>query len=119
MPAGICEVPSWRFDIAIEADLLEELARVYGYERLPTRRIRADLAMPSRDEDPPFAEAGAFAPGVPGLQRGDYLQLYRLCAAVAFRSRDCTGVLANPISADMACMRTSLIPDWWMWRGAT
>jgi len=28
-----CSVPSWRFDISIEADLLEELARVYGYNR--------------------------------------------------------------------------------------
>jgi phenylalanyl-tRNA synthetase beta chain len=28
-------VPSWRFDLRIEADLLEELARVYGYNRLP------------------------------------------------------------------------------------
>ena len=28
-------VPSHRFDIAIEADLLEELARIYGYEQLP------------------------------------------------------------------------------------
>ncbi|HMY40988.1 MAG TPA: phenylalanine--tRNA ligase subunit beta, partial [Marinagarivorans sp.] len=30
-------VPSYRFDIAIEADLLEEVARIYGYARLPTR----------------------------------------------------------------------------------
>ena len=34
-----CSVPSWRFDIAIEADLLEELARVYGYNRLPVTHI--------------------------------------------------------------------------------
>ena len=36
----ICTVPSWRFDIAIEADLLEELARVYGYNRLPVTHIQ-------------------------------------------------------------------------------
>ena len=34
-------MPSWRFDIAIEADLLEELARVYGYNRLPVTHIHA------------------------------------------------------------------------------
>ena len=36
-------VPSYRFDISIEADLLEELARVYGYNRLPTRSLAAPL----------------------------------------------------------------------------
>ncbi|WP_339345504.1 phenylalanine--tRNA ligase subunit beta, partial [uncultured Alcanivorax sp.] len=29
--------PSWRFDMAIEQDLIEELARIYGYEKLPSR----------------------------------------------------------------------------------
>ncbi len=29
--------PSWRFDMAIEEDLIEELARVHGYENLPSR----------------------------------------------------------------------------------
>ncbi|MEE3210333.1 MAG: phenylalanine--tRNA ligase subunit beta, partial [Pseudomonadota bacterium] len=31
------KAPSYRFDMAIEADLIEELARIYGYNRLPTR----------------------------------------------------------------------------------
>lgn len=30
-----CEIPSRRWDIAIEADLIEEIARIYGYDRLP------------------------------------------------------------------------------------
>ncbi|HEY7775676.1 MAG TPA: phenylalanine--tRNA ligase subunit beta, partial [Kineobactrum sp.] len=46
----VCEVPSWRFDISIEADLLEELARVYGYNRLPVSHIRADLVIPAKAE---------------------------------------------------------------------
>ncbi|HAJ42478.1 MAG TPA: hypothetical protein DCM00_07435, partial [Alcanivorax sp.] len=29
--------PSWRFDMAIQEDLIEELARVHGYENLPSR----------------------------------------------------------------------------------
>jgi phenylalanyl-tRNA synthetase beta chain len=45
-----CAVPSWRFDLRIEADLLEELARVYGYNRLPVTRIRADLEIAATPE---------------------------------------------------------------------
>ncbi|MEH6590665.1 MAG: phenylalanine--tRNA ligase subunit beta [Halioglobus sp.] len=105
-----CSVPSWRFDIAIEADLLEELARIYGYNRLPVTHIRADLVIPARPEtrlDPRFLrrhlsgrgyrEAITYSFVEPGLQQIFDPDL----AAVA---------LANPISADMGVMRTSLMP---------
>jgi phenylalanyl-tRNA synthetase beta chain len=45
-----CVAPSWRFDLAIEADLLEELARVYGYNNLPVTSIRADVVLPAVPE---------------------------------------------------------------------
>ncbi|MFK7829339.1 MAG: phenylalanine--tRNA ligase subunit beta [Congregibacter sp.] len=45
-----CRVPSWRFDLRIEADLLEELARVYGYNHLPVTRIRVDVELPAVPE---------------------------------------------------------------------
>jgi phenylalanyl-tRNA synthetase beta chain len=34
----VCEVPSWRSDVYREADLIEEVARVYGYIKIPTQR---------------------------------------------------------------------------------
>lgn len=34
----VCTVPSWRSDIHREADLIEEVSRVYGYNRIPTQR---------------------------------------------------------------------------------
>jgi phenylalanyl-tRNA synthetase beta chain len=34
----MCTVPSWRSDIHREADLIEEVARVYGYDKVPTER---------------------------------------------------------------------------------
>ncbi|HEX5828895.1 MAG TPA: phenylalanine--tRNA ligase subunit beta, partial [Candidatus Limnocylindrales bacterium] len=37
-------VPTWRRDIAIEADVAEEIARVHGYERVPS--VTPDTAMP-------------------------------------------------------------------------
>lgn len=33
-----CTVPSWRSDIYREVDLIEEVARVYGYDKIPTRK---------------------------------------------------------------------------------
>ncbi len=105
-----CSVPSWRFDISIEADLLEELARVYGYNNLPVSHIRADLVMPAKPEERlslrtvrrhlsarGFREAITYSFVDPKLQQVFDPQLQ----AVA---------LTNPISADMAVMRTSLLP---------
>jgi len=34
----LCSVPSWRSDVSREADLIEEVARVYGYNKVPTER---------------------------------------------------------------------------------
>jgi phenylalanyl-tRNA synthetase beta chain len=42
--------PSWRFDMEIEEDLVEEVARVFGYNAIPNVPIRADLAMTHHQE---------------------------------------------------------------------
>ncbi|MEM1145310.1 MAG: phenylalanine--tRNA ligase subunit beta [Pseudomonadota bacterium] len=105
-----CSIPSWRFDIAIEADLLEELARVYGYNRLPVQHIRADLVIPARSEEKlserhlrrhlgarGYREAITYSFVEPGLQ-------------ALFNPDETPVPLQNPISADMSVMRTSLLP---------
>jgi len=43
--------PSYRFDIEIEEDLIEEVARLYGYEKLPDRPPLARIAMKAARED--------------------------------------------------------------------
>ncbi|MDX1269076.1 MAG: phenylalanine--tRNA ligase subunit beta, partial [Oceanisphaera sp.] len=42
--------PSWRFDMAIEADLVEEIARIYGYNRLPVTQPKAALGPRGKPE---------------------------------------------------------------------
>lgn len=104
-----CDVPSWRFDISIEADLLEELARVYGYNNLPVSHIKADLVIPAGDERKLSARV---------LRRHLSARGYREAVTYSFVDPkmqrlfdpELAGVpLQNPISADMSVMRTSLL----------
>ena len=100
--------PSSRFDTAIEVDLIEEIARIYGYDNIPAKRSMAALDMH------PAKETGF-----------DLLRAKRLLVArgyvesitYSFISPEMADfltpgqeriTLANPISADMAIMRSSL-----------
>jgi phenylalanyl-tRNA synthetase beta chain len=103
-------VPSHRFDISLEVDLIEELARLYGYNRLPVRYPQARLAPQSK------AEA---AVELPALRRLLVARGYQEAITYSFIDPKLfelfnPGVaplmLANPISADMAAMRSSLWP---------
>jgi len=109
---GVWEVtiPSHRFDISLEVDLIEELGRLYGYDRLPVRYPQARLAPQAR------AEARA---ELPALRRLLVARGYQEAITYSFIdpklfaqfNPDATPLLlANPISADMAAMRASLWP---------
>ncbi|BBP64348.1 phenylalanine--tRNA ligase beta subunit [Pseudomonas sp. Cab53] len=104
------EVPSHRFDISLEVDLIEELARLYGYNRLPVRYPQARLA--------PQAKAEARS-GLPELRRLLVARGYQEAITYSFidpRQFELFSpgveplLLANPISNDMAAMRSSLWP---------
>ena len=106
----IVVAPSWRFDIAIEADLLEEIARIYGYNRLPVTRIHSDLALQAKTE----TKTGLRAIRRQLVARG-YQEAITYCfiepkAQQLVCPQDDTVALTNPISSDMAVMRTSLWP---------
>ncbi|MDY6981446.1 MAG: phenylalanine--tRNA ligase subunit beta, partial [Pseudomonadota bacterium] len=102
--------PSFRFDINLEVDLIEELGRIYGYDNLPASRPQITLAMGARPET--------------RLKPADYKRLlvdlgYQEAVTYSFvdpklqQQLDPQGtalMLANPISAEMAAMRTSLWP---------
>ena len=104
------EVPSHRFDITLEVDLIEELARLHGYNRLPVRYPQARLA------PQPRAEAQS---DLPALRRLLVARGYQEAITYSFIDQKwfelfSPGVepllLANPISADMSAMRSSLWP---------
>lgn len=100
--------PSFRFDIAIEADLVEEIGRIYGYSRLPEELPRGALNMHPRPEarlplsrlrrvlvDRGYREAITYSFVDPHIQK--VLDPERNALA-----------LANPISSEMSVMRTTL-----------
>lgn len=101
--------PSWRFDIAIEEDLIEEIARLHGYDNIPAPPPQARLAMlplPETRRTPMqvrrlLAERGYHEvvtySFVPAEWEADF-------AANAQPVR-----LANPIASQMGVMRSSLI----------
>jgi phenylalanyl-tRNA synthetase beta chain len=103
-------VPSYRFDISIEADLLEELARVYGYNRLPTRVLAKPIEMVEHKEAHfPISRIRRQLVGR-GFQEAITFSFIEPGIAKLFDPSTEPVALRNPISADLSVMRTSLIP---------
>jgi len=102
--------PSHRFDIEIEADLIEEIARIYGYNNMPAIKCQGDMAMTATPEnqlpinrfkhlmvDRGYQEAITYSFVDPVLQKLLFPEIEALS-------------LLNPISTDMGDMRVSLWP---------
>ncbi|AVJ17412.1 phenylalanine--tRNA ligase subunit beta [Serratia rhizosphaerae] len=100
--------PSWRFDMEIEEDLVEEVARVYGYNNIPDVPVRADLVMTQHREadltlkrvktllvDHGFQEAITYSFVDPKVQ------------ALLHPNEEAL-ILPSPISVEMSAMRLSL-----------
>ncbi len=101
--------PSYRFDIAIEEDLIEEIARIYGYERIPANQPRARAAMLPQPEAvrPQLRVKEAIA-------ARDYQEVVNFSFVEAEWERDFCGndapvKLLNPISSQLSVMRSSLV----------
>ncbi|EOY5404505.1 phenylalanine--tRNA ligase subunit beta [Cronobacter sakazakii] len=101
--------PSWRFDIAIEEDLVEEVARVYGYDNIPNEPVQASLVMGNHREadlslkrvktllnDHGFQEVITYSFVDPKVQQ-------------LLHPGEEALILPSPISSEMSAMRLSLL----------
>ena len=102
--------PSRRFDLAIEEDLIEEVARIHGYDRIPTTL--------------PAGASRLVAPSEARVDEGtlrrqlaarDYLEAINYAFVDAglldkWSAVDDAVALANPLSAELGVMRTALLP---------
>lgn len=100
--------PSYRFDMAIEADLIEELARIYGYNRLPVRTPMAATPLEAVPEN---------ELAMKDVRRQLVGRGYQEAITYSFVDPETQKLLdpevaplalANPISADLSVMRTNL-----------
>ena len=102
--------PSWRFDISIEEDLIEEVARIHGFNRIPETDPATPLAIPAIRETRVSPETVADLM----VQRGYFEAITYSFVDPDLQAVLCPGEpalkLANPISADLAEMRVSLWP---------
>ncbi|WP_213997107.1 phenylalanine--tRNA ligase subunit beta [Arsukibacterium sp.] len=106
----VVTVPGYRFDIQISEDLIEEIARVYGYNNIPNVAPQAALSMRKFSEaelrvqrmrdllvDRGYQEAITYSFVDPKVQQ------------ILFPDQSAL-ILPNPISADMSAMRLNLWP---------
>ena len=105
-------IPSWRWDLSMEADLVEEIARLYGLDNIPD-------AMPSAPSVSPLSDAPFRA----------HCRIREVCLALGFSEamhysflsekelKDFSGenperlAIPDPVSAEYGFMRDSLLPQ--------
>ena len=103
-------VPSFRFDISIEADLIEELARVHGYDNLPVTRPAVRMQLPEQPESAVGMSRLRERLVTLGYQQVISYSFVEPGLMTAIQASPPPVPLLNPISADMSVMRTSLWP---------
>lgn len=102
--------PSSRFDIALEIDLIEEIIRIHGYDRLPGNRPLTRMEMPPQPEGRVALERFKETLAQRGFQEAITYSFVDPAFQKCLDPDQPPLALANPISADLAVMRTSLWP---------
>jgi|688.fasta_scaffold60893_3 phenylalanyl-tRNA synthetase beta chain len=108
--AFIVTPPSFRFDIAIEEDLIEEVARIIGFDNIPANPPVAAAVMRQAPEIQ--RSAHTIRAEMAGL---DYQEVINFSFVEDVWEHDMLGTkdpirLLNPIASQLAVMRTSLLP---------
>lgn len=102
--------PTRRFDIAMEEDLIEEVARIYGYDRVPQHAPTGEIQLGALPET--RIPAAAFAAQLAARGYFEAINYAFLDAGVlaTWELGNAAVSLANPLSADLGAMRTALLP---------
>jgi phenylalanyl-tRNA synthetase beta chain len=107
--AFVVTPPSWRFDIAIEEDLIEEIARVYGFERIPVAPPRVAAQMRPVPEGRRSAHAIRALLAACGYNEVLTFSFVESSWEADFAANASPIALLNPIASQMSVMRSTLI----------
>lgn len=103
-------VPTWRVDIKGEVDLIEEIARLHGVDKIPSTPPRGAIGTNAFDAVyDQIAEARRLLSGM-GLSEATGQTLVADAAAKLAAAPESLVMLANPLSSDMNALRPSLLP---------
>ena len=109
----IVAVPSWRPDIDGEADLVEEVLRIRGYDQIPVVALPRVAALPGPARDPGQRRAAFMRRQLAarGMVEAVTWSFTEGDLAERFGGGDESLRLANPINADLDVMRPSALPN--------
>lgn len=102
--------PTWRFDMAIAEDLIEEVVRVVGYDQMPSHRLHSTDAIRVIPEA--IKHTHVIKTQLSNLAYQEVIN-YSFVAEkqlVDLKLAEHAFALANPLNKDMAVMRTHLLP---------
>ncbi|SBT81995.1 Phenylalanine--tRNA ligase beta subunit [secondary endosymbiont of Trabutina mannipara] len=99
--------PIWRFDISIEEDLIEEIARLYGYNMIPSVPVRANLTISPSSESLQLARVKMLLVDR-GYQETIIYSFVDPKKQALFHPYQVPLVLQSPISSNRSVMRLSL-----------
>ncbi len=105
-------IPSWRADITCDADLFEEIARLYGYNNIPTAQM-SQIPLKVDLEREHFRKIEKQIRNILvslGCYEAVSWTFVPLSDAKKLNLNEDTVEILNPISEDMATMRTSILP---------
>ena len=103
-------IPSHRFDLEIEADLLEELARIYGYDQLPVSPPIASLKFNLSEESKLSSSDFSNHLVAKGYHEAITYSFISSDLQDLFNPQKTPVKLENPISSDMSVMRSTILP---------
>ena len=107
------EPPSWRGDIEGEADLVEEILRIRGYDAIPAVALARDAVLPKPALSPMQRRVALVRRSLAarGLVEAVTFSFLPRAQAELFGGGGAALILANPISADLDAMRPSVLPN--------
>ena len=106
----IVEVPTFRLDVSLPEDLIEEVGRIYGYDKIPAIFPISTLVPPKRNLDIFWEETTKNI-----LKEAGFTEIYNY-SFISEKDKNIFGTnnlieLENPLSVDFKYLRASLIPN--------